>query len=153
MDGSSAGLFVGKDIDGGDGALFPLSFFRITFSLLLCMNEPVYLSLSLSLRRPHWGGAGCVGATRWEEGGGAHALQETLAGGADLHGCIHASRWRHTDWDTHLYLSSMYFSDWDVKKWDNIYLWRWIKTLKLQAITKYVNKVEIKYDKLEKTPK
>lgn len=137
----------------GDGALFPLSFFKITFSLLLCMNEPVYLSLSLSLRRPHWGGAGCVGATRWEEGGGAHALQETLAGGADLHGCIHASRWRHTDWDTHLYLSSMYFSDWDVKKWDNIYLWRWIKTLKLQAITKYVNKVEIKYDKLEKTPK
>lgn len=82
-----------------------------TFSLLLCMNEPVYLSLSLSLRRPHWGGAGCVGATRREEGGGAHALQETLAGGADLHGRIHASRWRHTDWDTHLYLCSMYFSD------------------------------------------
>lgn len=53
MDETSAGLFVGKDIDGGDGALFPLSFFRITFSLLLCMNEPVYLSLSLSLRRPH----------------------------------------------------------------------------------------------------
>lgn len=146
MDETSAGLFVGKDIDGGDSALFqqchpsfcfPLAFFRKTFSLLLCMNEPVYLSLSLSLRRAHWGGAGCVGATRWEEGGGAHALQETLTGGADLHGCIHASRWRHTDWDTHLYLCSMYFSDWDVIKWDNIYLWRWIKTASYNKIRQW----------------
>lgn len=48
MDGTSAGLFVGKDIDGGGSALFPLLFFRRTFSLLLCMNEPVYLSLSHS---------------------------------------------------------------------------------------------------------
>lgn len=137
MDETSVGLFVGKDIDDGrwrgqckisakchPSFCFPLALFRKTFSLLLCMNESLYLSLSvsLSLRRPHWGGAGCVGATRWEEGGGAHALQETLAGGADLHGCIHASRWRHADWDTHLYLSSMYFPDSDVIKWDNIYL-------------------------------
>lgn len=50
------------------------------------------LPLSLSVRRSHRGGAGRAGATRGEEGGGADAFQETLAGGADLHGCLHASR-------------------------------------------------------------
>ena len=44
------------------------------------------------LRRPHGGGPGGAGTARGEEGGGADALQTTLAGGPDLHGCIHASR-------------------------------------------------------------
>lgn len=49
-------------------------------------------TLPPSVRRPHRGGAGRVGATRGEEGGRADAFQATFTGGADLHGCVHASR-------------------------------------------------------------